>query len=189
MKDICNNLSNKINEDIDSLVFLYGGGQLDLEKTFKEITKGNKISVLVYKIENEKIYTKYEKILNNKIINEILLSNNNIIHSLKEIKLQIELIISDINGKIDKTYINNHLKNINIIINNINEDIKKMNNKLNDINIKKLNNNKEEEKLKNGIICIYNKQTDEINLLHDILIIYNIIVMNKKNSIQKVRVI
>ena len=36
MLDICNNLSNKINEDIDSLVFLYGGGQLDLEKNLKK---------------------------------------------------------------------------------------------------------------------------------------------------------
>ena len=39
MKDICINLSNKINTDINSLTFLYGGRILNLEKKYNEITK------------------------------------------------------------------------------------------------------------------------------------------------------
>ena len=197
MKDICSNLSNKINVNINSLIFLYGGNKLNLEKTFKEMTKENKINIIVYKYENEEICPKCGKILNNEIINEIISSNNNINYTLIGIKRQIELVMSDINNKVDINYINNQLKNINILINNINEDIKKMNNKLNIIklndnniiksnndnreilkneiintynnnnNINKLNNNKKEEILKNEIECIYNKQSDEINLLHD----------------------
>ena len=48
MLDICNNLSNKINTNLDSLVFLYGGLQLKLDKKYEEITKENKI----FKIPN-----------------------------------------------------------------------------------------------------------------------------------------
>ena len=49
----------------------------------------------------------------------------------------------------------------------MNEDIKKINNQLNQIKfipINNINNNKED---KNEIICIYNKQKDEIKLLYD----------------------
>ena len=154
MKEICTNLSNKVNVDINSLIFLYGGTKLNLEKTFKEITKENKISIIVYKYENEEICPKCGRILNNEIINEIISSNNNVNSSLKGIKRQIELIMIDLNNKVDINDIISQLKNINILINNINEDIKKMNNKLNRIQlndsiiIKSNNtNNKKEEKL------------------------------------------
>ena len=39
MKDICNNLIGKINIDINSLLFLYEGNKLNLEKIINEITK------------------------------------------------------------------------------------------------------------------------------------------------------
>ena len=181
MKDICISLSNKINIEFNSLVFLYGGGILKVEKTFEELTKENKINIIVYKNENEEICPKCGRILNNEIINEIILSNNNINSSLNGIKYQIEFIISDIKNKVYLNYINSQLKNINILIDNINDNIKKMINKLNVIkftggsNMKlnnnniKLNNNdnKKEEMLKNEIICIYNKQKKEIKILHD----------------------
>ena len=138
MKDICSNLSNKMNVNINSLIFLYGGNKLNLEKTFKEITKENKISIIVYKYENEEICPKCGKILNNELINEIISSNNNINYTLIGIKRQIELVMSDINNKVDINYINNQLKNINVLINNLSEIIKKVNNKL---NIVKLNDN------------------------------------------------
>jgi len=175
MKDICTNLSNKINVGLNSLVFLYGGGKLNLEKTFQELTKENRICILVDKYENEEICPKCGKILSNDIINELVSSNNNVNSSLKGIKRQIETIIDDINNKEDTNDIINQLKNINVLINNINEDIKKMNNKLNTIklnfsddNIKTNDSdNKKEESLKNEITCVYNKQEDEIDLLHD----------------------
>ena len=175
MKDICTNLSNKINVGLNSLVFLYGGGKLNLEKTFQELTKENRICILVDKYENEEICPKCGRILSNDIINELVSSNNNVNSSLKGIRRQIETIIADINNKEDTNDIINQLKNVNVLINNINEDIKKMNNKLNTIklnfsndNVKTNDNdNKKEEILKNEITCVYNKQEDEIDLLHD----------------------
>ena len=166
MKDICTNLSNKINVGLNSLVFLYGGGKLNLDKTFQELTKENRISILVDKYENEEICPKCGRILNNEIINEIISSNNNTNISLIGIKRQIELIMTDINNNVDINYIISQLKNINILINNINEDIKKMNTKLNmsKLNDSKIINqndkneeNKKEEIPENEIICIYNK--------------------------------
>ena len=59
--------------------------------------------------------------------------------------------------------INTQLENIIILINKINEDNKINNNNI----IKSNNNNKKEEIIKNEITSIYNKQEDEINLLHD----------------------
>ena len=176
MRDICTNLSNKINVGLNSLVFLYGGDQLNLDKTFQELTKENRISIIVYKYENEEKCPKCGIILNNEIINEIISSNNKVNYSLIGIKRQIELIMTDINNNVDINYINIQLQNINVLINKINEDIKKMNNKLsmtklNDSKIINQNNKNEENKKKeipkNEITCIYNKQKDEINLLHD----------------------
>ena len=188
MKEICKSLSTKINEDINSLIFLGQGVQLNLERKFNEITKENKIHILVYKIEDE-ICPKCGRIINNKIIDDIISLNNNANYSLIEIKRQIELIMKDVVNKADINFINHQLNNINLIVNNINENIKKINNELDQIkfkgnkNIKQSNNNnqkdikniikhdninnKKDESPKNEIICIYNKQKDEINLLHD----------------------
>ena len=52
MKDICNKLSTKININLNSLIFLYGGNILNFDKTFNEISKENKISILVFEEEN-----------------------------------------------------------------------------------------------------------------------------------------
>ena len=94
MMDICENLSNKLNIDINSLVFLYGGGQLNLEKKLNEISKDNKIKILVYNNDIE-ICPKCRRILNNDKIDEIMLLNNNINDTLTGIKSQIENIIND----------------------------------------------------------------------------------------------
>ena len=172
IKDICINLSNKINMNINSLIFLYGGNQLNLDKTYDEITKENKINILVYKndYENEKC-SKCGRILNDKKIDEIIKLNNNVNYSLIGLKSQIENIINDLINKKDIIYVNSQLKNIILIINNINEDIKRMNNQLNEIKYNYIeNNNMKENKinlLNNEIICIYNKQEAEINLLHN----------------------
>ena len=117
MRDICTNLSTKINVGLNSLVFLYGGGQLNLDKTFQELTKENRISILVDKYENEEICPKCGRILNNEMINEIISSNNNTNLSLIGIKRQIESIMTDINNNVDITCINIQLQNINILIN------------------------------------------------------------------------
>ena len=195
MKDICKSLSTKINEDINSLIFLGEGIQLNLEKTFSEITKENKISILVYNTEDE-ICPECGRIINNKIIDGIISINNNINYSLIGIQRQIEQAISDVINKADINFINHQLNNINLIVNNISENIRKINNELNQIKfngdktIKQSNNNnqkdikniikhdninnKKYESPKNEIICIYNKQKDEINLLHE----YNLDINN-----------
>ena len=169
MNEICNNLSNKLNMNLNSLIFLYGGSQLNLDNKLNEITKENKINILVFKKENENdICPKCGRILNNKIIDNIILLNNNINITLLGLKSQIESIINDLINKKDNIYINSQLKNVNIVINNIlNEDIKKINNELNKIKNNEYILNIKEDKLKNEIICIYNKQENEINLLHD----------------------
>ena len=169
MKDICTKLSNKIKSNINSLIFLYAGNQLNLDKTYNEITKENKINILVH----EKCI-KCGRILNNKIIDDIILLNNNINYTLIGLKSQIDNIMNDLINKKDIMYINSQLKNINIVINNINEDIKKNNNQLNQLKINyisntniNINNNNNIIENKNEIICVYDKKDEEIELLHD----------------------
>ena len=130
ISDIWNNLINKINTNIDSLVFLYGGSQLNLNKIYNELTKKNKINILVYKNENE-ICSKCGRILDNKAIDEILSLNNNLNSILIGLKINIDNIINDINNKRDIIYINSQLKNLNFIINGMDENIKKINSQLN----------------------------------------------------------
>ena len=159
MEDICSIFSKKINKNLESLSFFYGENKLNLEKTFEEIKKENKINVKVCENDNN-ICTKCEEILKNK---------------LTIIKGQIEEVIKDINNKKDIIDINSHLKEI---IDNIDKDIKKKNNQFNQIkvqeipknnnNIKSYKENKSEiQPSKNEIICIYDKQDKEILLLHN----------------------
>ena len=190
MKEICKFLSTKIKEDINSLIFLGQGIQINLEKTFNEITKENKLSILVYKTDIE-ICPKCGRIINNKMIDDIISMINNVNYSLIGIKRQIELVMNDILNKSDINFINNQLNNINLIVNNISENTKKINNELNQIKfngdeivernnnnhkyfiknsntIKQNNNNNYKvESQKNEITCIYNKQDDKINLFYD----------------------
>ena len=173
MFDTCKILANKIKINIESLIFLYEGNQINLDKIYNEITKENKINIFVKKKEDE-YCPKCGRILNDKIIDEILSLNKNVNSILDRLKNQIDNIINDINNKKDIIYINSQLKNINEIINGMNNNTKKINDKLN--YIKHIpNNNINENKIKgdkiksnyNEIICIYKKQDDEINLLHD----------------------
>ena len=98
----------------------YGNSSLDKDN--------NVIKVLVYRTINngficpncgENIKIDLEK------IDDIILSNNNIKDTIEGIKLNMETII-----KISSNIINIQLKNINILLGNIIEDIKKNNEKL-----------------------------------------------------------
>ena len=58
MKDICQRCATKANININSLLFLYGGNRINFELRFKEQANSldidnNKMSILVYKSENE----------------------------------------------------------------------------------------------------------------------------------------
>ena len=182
IKDICTQFCKKINLNIISLTFLYGGELLNLDKAFKEITKENKIKVLVFNKDNE-ICPKCGKILNNKMIDDIIELNDNVNDTLVGLYSQIDNIINDLKNKKEIECMNNQLKNINVLLNKAIIDIKKINSDLiifksNHIGNTFLKTNitneniysNEENKInetKNEIICIYNKKEYQISLLHD----------------------
>ena len=142
MKDICQKFVSKINKNLNSFIFLYGGSQLNFELTFKELAtpfdlNNNEIKVLVYESENSNIMCpKCGEIIkvNKEILDDVILSNNEIKDTINGINLQIENII-----KTSSMFsMNNQFKNINKMLCMINEDINKNNKKikcfLNDIN-------------------------------------------------------
>jgi predicted RNA-binding Zn-ribbon protein involved in translation (DUF1610 family) len=110
MKDICNKYASKINFDINSLIFIYSGNQINFELAFKEQAntldkERNTMNVIVDK-KNEEIL-KCPKCGEN-IILDCLKENvikNEHIDILKGIKFQLESLIN--------------LNNINIIKNQI----------------------------------------------------------------------
>ena len=133
---------SKINKNLNSFIFLYGGSQLNFELTFKELAtpfdlNNNEIKVLVYESENSNIMCpKCGEIIkvNKEILDDVILSNNEIKDTINGINLQIENII-----KTSSMFsMNNQFKNINKMLCMINEDINKNNKKikcfLNDIN-------------------------------------------------------
>ena len=102
IKDICQRFANKIEKNINSLLFLYGGNQLNFLSSFKDIAKEkNEMRVLVYANENDdefKCPKCGKKIkLNTEKIDDIILSNNNIKDNIIGIKAQIENIINSKN--------------------------------------------------------------------------------------------
>ena len=134
MKDVCQKFSQKSGKDINSLTFFYDENHLNLEKSFQNVVNpidnnNNKMLIIVH--SNEKkgfICSKCGEniILNNKIIDDIMLSNNKIRNTINGIKFQLENIIK--NSLINS--INNQINNIKIILQTINEDIKKNNENL-----------------------------------------------------------
>ena len=136
MRDICLRYVAKIGANLNSLLFLYGGNQLNFDLRFKEQAnsldkENNKMRVLVYKNEEDGFICPKcgEKIkLNAEKIDDLILSNNNIKDNIIGIKAQIENIINSKNSSVN--LINIQLKNINIVLNTINEDINKNNEKL-----------------------------------------------------------
>ena len=128
MKDICQKYSSKIESNLDSLLFLYGGNQLNLESSFENqansIDKSeNKMIISVFKKEEsdlecpkcgDKIQFNFEP------LKDILSSNNNIIDNIAGIKLIIENIVK--NSLVE--VVNVQLKNVNTILNSINGEIK-----------------------------------------------------------------
>ena len=133
MRIICQRYATKIGINFNSLLFLYGGNQLNLDLSFNEHAnsidkKNNVMNILVYKNESndfacpkcgEKIKLNVEK------FNNIILSNDKIKAAIKGIIFQIDNLIN--NRTISISNINIQLKNMNIILNTIKEDIKKNN--------------------------------------------------------------
>jgi surface protein len=165
MKDICQKYANKIERNVNSLIFLYGGSNLNYQLSFKEQAniidrERNEMSVLVYKNENELSCPKCgEKInLNSDKINDIKTSINNINDTIKGLKFSIENIIKISSEEAVKF----QLKNMNPVFNDVNEDIKKLNKKFDDL-LNVTNINKELNLDTNYIIAEINIKDKDIN--------------------------
>ena len=84
MKDICQKYVNKINRNINTLVFIYGGNQLNYNLKYKDIIidkESKEMKVLIYSNENDEFICPKcgEKIkLNTEKIDDIILSINNL---------------------------------------------------------------------------------------------------------------
>jgi len=145
IKDICQKFANKVQKNINSLLFLYEGNQLNFLSSFKELAKNkNEIKVLVYTKEDDDFTCPKcgEKIkLNTEKIDDIILSINN----LKEIIDSAKLLIENMIKVSTENNVNIQLKGVNLILNTLNEDIKKtkekVKNLLNDYQIKNEDNN------------------------------------------------
>ena len=144
MKDICQKYVNKINRNINTLVFIYGGNQLNYNLKFKDVItdkESKEIKVLVYSNENDEFICPKcgEKIkLNTEKIDDIILSINNLKETIDSAKSLLENVIEK------STSNNSQLKGINIILNTLNEDIKKTKYKvINLLNENKINQTKE----------------------------------------------
>ena len=119
MKDICQKYVNKINKDINSLVYLYGGNQLNFNLNYNEQAniidkERNIMKVLVY--DNNEYIKKINDKLNNliNINNEIKIKNENINnYIIAEIEIKDEDINKDIriiNSYEESLRINEYIK-------------------------------------------------------------------------------
>ena len=99
MKDICQNYANKITRNINTLVFLYGGNQLNFNLKFKDVItdkESNEMKILVYSNENDEFICPKcgEKIkLNTEKIDDIILSINNLNKTIDSAKFMLENVI------------------------------------------------------------------------------------------------
>ena len=169
MKDICQKFTSKIDIDINSIFFLYGGNKLNLELTFQQHANSfdknnNQMNILVYKYDNNDVLIcpkcgeklKFDK----KIIDNIIISNNELNDILIGIKGQIENIINDINKQKEINYIKSQLKNINRIINNGIDEIKKSNEEINKLNFNQNNYLPKDNNIIKGLLDIKLKDID-----------------------------
>ena len=101
IRDICQKYSAKIETNMNSLLFLYGGIKLNMDLKFKEQANSldrnnNVMRVLVYKEDADDFICPHcgEKIkLNTEKIDEIISSNNNIKDTIDGIKFHIDNVI------------------------------------------------------------------------------------------------
>ena len=161
MKNICQRCSTKLGINLNLLIFLYGGQQIDNQLTFNEVSPNeDEIQVLVVKSEQDELICPKcggNIIVSTKKIDEIVNNMNNIKETISGIKLMIDNIIK--NSKIKE--MNMQLKNVNQLLNNVNEDINKNNEKIK--NLIKDNTFTKYNENKNIIRGIINITSNEIN--------------------------
>ena len=91
IKDICQKFATKIERNINSLLFLYGGNQINMELKFKEQANSmdinnNEMNVLVYKREKDDFIC---PLCNKKMKDNIILFSNNIKGIINSVTLNI----------------------------------------------------------------------------------------------------
>jgi len=136
MGTICQRYTTKIEKNINSLVFLYGGNQLNFQLSFEEqansLDKQSKnMNILVYKKVDYSFISESEENINltKDKIDDIIKSINNIKDNIAGVKSIVDNIIkkSTINS------LNTQLKKIYAILNTITKDIEKNNERLKDL--------------------------------------------------------
>ena len=134
---VCQEYATAINVELVSLTFLYEKKELNLELSFQDQAnsldlKNSEMKIIVSKKEDDKFKCPKcgEKIkLNMEEIEDVISSNDDIIDNLIGTKLIIENIIKTSSIKLVMA----QLKNINVILNTMNENLKKNNEILKDI--------------------------------------------------------
>ena len=159
MSDIFQKYASKINKNIYDLLFIYEGKKINFDLCFNELSKildknDNTIKIFVYINENE---------INKEKIKDIILCNDKINNTMKEIKLQIENMLKNSSGNSMNIILNNINKQIDLI----NEDILINNEKISNLlsnnnyeindNNSNNSNNKIEIELNNKLSDINNK--------------------------------
>ena len=140
MRDVCQKFAEKAETNINSLIFLYGDNQvnmnLSLEAQASSIDNKNKeMKILVYRKENEDELSCPkcgEKIsLNSEKINHLISSNDNLRDSKSGIQNQLDNVIknSTVNKNMEKDSVNDYKKIIrekDKIISNLEETNKSL---------------------------------------------------------------
>ena len=150
MRTIIQRFETKIQQSADSFMYLYSGGQVNMDLTFEQQAnhldrENNQMKILVYKTESKGIKCPYcgIQIKLGEDLDDIIKAYNNLKETINGVKFMLESII--------KTSVNNQmnaqLKIINMTLNTVNEDIKKNNDKLEKI----LNDNNNDDEFKNKI--------------------------------------
>ena len=137
MKEICNRFAIKVDININSLLFIYGGNKINYELAFNQQANSmdnniNQMKILVYKSENGGLKCKKcGEIIHLDILDNIIKFNNEQKDTFIEMKEQLDNIIK-LNNITD---IMRKIKLIKLIIDNlISENEKKLKDIQNDIN-------------------------------------------------------
>ena len=181
MRDICNRYSEKINIDLNSLYFLYGGKKVNLSLSFQEQASTtdnfrNIMNILAYKNKNEGLCCqKCGAKINTDILNSILKDITKQEETLVGIKNQMENLINlyDINKIISQ------IKLTKIIVDNlINENKKNKEKFQNFLNIDNIQINNETQKTNGPDVNKMNPQKFEITISHHLTHVQEVKIKN-----------
>ena len=132
METICKKFTTKVDQDINTLCFIYNGTQINLKLSFEQQANNldkdsNTMNVFVSEIDQDKIICPKcgEKFnFDRELLNKLTSSNNNINDILVGLQIQVDNMINNKQFQNNINLLNIQLKNINLFINNAISDIK-----------------------------------------------------------------